>query len=492
MNPLSTRLTPVLVLVSSSMTAASCAESGFVLTRSERDGSGLGGMGGSIAPTGGGGAAELPESCEPHRSGPDVSTCMSTHFSTQTGATPHVAFSSAGALVVGGAFDSVLPGFEASDTRTGSGPGGLALLPDAGVSKGHHVWLEGPVVALEADPSNARLIVATSEVLSLRDDLQGVHFTHSHSATPLRLDVAPAGEIAVLYDDASISVLSPSGDLTGTFVVQNPATQIAEPLVNDLALSSDGQTVFVVGAHDDPSGGCAGRVPFLRAYDLSGTILAKAYDFDSVDDNCASSIGLRVTRGPEGKIYYAGENQGGNTVHLLDPRDLSSPAPLVSYDPFSQGYGKAIERYGFVARFEPADLAIELGQLILPRDEADEGGEFLIEEVRVGNAGTVAILARATCCSAERDQLQIAGQRVGAYGEAELSLLLLSSDFLRRLTWATPTMTSSAPVSASSLAWRGEVIAVASEWPAGTRAIEHRAHFPESDGAAHLWVLPSP
>jgi hypothetical protein len=137
-----------------------------------------------------------------------------------------------------------------------------------------------------------------------------------------------------------------------------------------------------------------------------------------------------------GKVFYAGEQEGGNSVHLRDPSDLTVQAALVSYDEFSSGAGKATDEYSFVARFDLTSGALETGQVILPRN-AGVGGTLFTSALAVDSGGRIFLGGAVSCCIESREQRRVSGELVGAYGEPEASLLVLSADLRERLAWTT-------------------------------------------------------
>jgi len=45
--------------------------------------------------------------------------------------------------------------------------------------------------------------------------------------------------------------------------------------------------------------------------------------------------------GGDGKLYFAGESAGGNSIYRYDPKYLSVAAPNVKFDPYNHAYNTA-------------------------------------------------------------------------------------------------------------------------------------------------------
>lgn len=373
-----------------------------------------------------------------------------------------VAFDSRSRVVVAAELGQRLSDVRIIEGESPDSLGALLRFANAGRDLELVAFLDANPTALQSDPARSRLIVAAgTKISALQESDFARAWVFDIGEQILRVDVSSSGHIAALSTTGGVWILDDEGVQLGHFALE------AESVVHDVALSPD-DLVYVVGARKDASGMCQGDVPFLRTYDLLGQMQARAYDYSAVGDNCASSSGRRVSLGGDGLVYYAGENQGGNTVHRLDPRDLSNPAPLVSFDPFTQGSGKAIERYGFIARFAPGTLDIQLGQLLLPRDSAGVGGEFLIDEILADASGQVILSAQSGCCSEARDQVRVADQALGPFVEPEASVLVLTSDFLARRTWFSTTLVSRETVRPAGLSWASGLVALVAEVPEGT------------------------
>lgn len=368
-----------------------------------------------------------------------------------------------------------------------AGPGAVVRLSGDGRRLLSTTHLGQSVSDLDAGDSG-NIAVAGDFGIAMLDPTAASVIWHEPLGPVSRVSVGASGRVAALDASGVIHVLEDNGGVASSFMV-------TDPVVSDLAMGPTGNEVFVVGANLDPSGECKGNVPFLRSYTLTGTLNWKAYDFSASLGNCASSQGVRVVVGKDGKLFYAGEQQGGNSAHLRNPQDASQKATLVSYDTYTAGFGMAILNYSFIARFEPRSGALEAGQVILPRD-GQIGGSLRVGGLDADVHGNVYVAGQSSCCISGRDGLSISGTQVGAFNLPELSALVIAPDFASRKLWTTWTQTSSSEMSATAIAVGGGRVALignqASQFghaivvdPLEPNSLGH------SDGFVSVWNAPS-
>jgi hypothetical protein len=271
------------------------------------------------------------------------------------------------------------------------------------------------------------VIATEAGVQALPPELDGV-LAEQALGSVSRL-AAAAAQLAALTSDGRVLWLDESLTPRGEVALGGRQGE-------DIAIDAEGR-VAVTGWQPAEAGGeCQGSLPFIEVYDATQSLLWSAYGFADAPGWCASSKGKRVLIA-QGQLYYAGEQEGGNSVHQRDPRDLGLQAPLVSYDTFSTSAGKAIDEYSFVARFELSTGALQAGQVIVPRDAAGVGGKLFTSALAVDASGRIFLGGKATCCIEERELRSVAEQQVGAFVGEEASLLILSADLKERLSWAT-------------------------------------------------------
>jgi hypothetical protein len=392
-------------------------------------------------------------------------------------------------ILVAGSFGA-LDGDVSAPLGDGTGHGLLEVAADLSSVRGASAF-PGGVRDIEVNRSDGSVVAvgdfgvvvleADARTLRYHDDLGGVAAT--------RVAVGQAGTVVALTASRQLFVSSAAG--------RTLALELTDALVEDVAVDDHVESIFVVGSKP---GDCPGTMPFLRSYSLDGVERWRAYDHSEAGTWCASSRGVRVIIGEDGWLYYAGENHGGNTVHIRDPRDVDTAAELVSYDAYTMGAGRAVNRYGFVARFDPATGDLDSGQVVLPRDQtADKpfgtGGEFLISALAADGDGRVYVGGSVTCCIDDREALTIGGVPVGPYAGREPTLLVLSRALDERLTWTTFTASGSTDGTVESLAVRDRRIAlvVQQQDPSGRLVTRSplRAE-PRGQSEGFIAVLPGP
>ncbi len=264
--------------------------------------------------------------------------------------------------------------------------------------------------------------------------------------------------------------------------------------IEDVALDRASGLRVITGAQLPPVGSaCGGTLPFIRAYDAQAKLVWSAYDTEDPLTWCASSTGKRLEI-KQNKLYYAGEQQGGNSVHLQDPRDPAVQAPLVSYDQFSTGAGKAIATYSFVARFDLATGTFETGQVVLPRDAAT-GGALSTSALAVDEAGRIYLGGQLSCCLERRGERTVAGAALGPYAGPEASLLVLSADLRERLTWTSFTGTqgpAAGDIGALAVASGIGVLGATTDASAPLLNVPPLPPTPPAPSGGYLVVFPAP
>lgn len=436
---------------------------------------------------GGQGGALTPVPCPAYRSGPELDPCTATYVSSAAPAAERASAVvpwSGEAVFVAGQYPAALTGDET--VLVSDGPGAvvrLALRP----TRITHVTRLGENVRDLAASADALIATGDFGVVSLGNEGTSLEWHRTLPSEGARVDTSIDGTVVVLTVSGTVHVFDRAGEPLGNFA-------LGDPEVNDVAIHAPSETVYVVGAR--PEGvACQGSMPFLRAYSFTGSSKWINYDLPSAPNYCASSRGLRVVLGADGLLYYAGVQRGGNSVHSRNPRDLSQPALLVSYDRYTSGTHPAILDYAFVARFDPITGFLDRGQILLPRDADDAGGTYLVTGIDADALGRVFLAGQTSCCIAGRSDLRLAGVAPGPYGAGDPSLSILSADFLERMTWTTWTGTNSGAVSFDGLGVRaGLVAAVATQQDTEGALLTHEAlgTEPVGDSSIFLTVFAAP
>jgi hypothetical protein len=145
--------------------------------------------------------------------------------------------------------------------------------------------------------------------------------------------------------------------------------------------------------------------------------------------------------GRDDRLYYAGESHGGNTTHAYQPRDLAQKASLRSYDAYTTPYDVGPATVLFVARFRPADGALEVGQMHLARvtgGKPASGQSMSPLAIAADERGNVIVGGAQRCCMLDQDRKTVAGTKIAsADPDADAFALVISADFGRRMLWTT-------------------------------------------------------
>jgi len=264
------------------------------------------------------------------------------------------------------------------------------------------------------------------------------------------------GVVAALVGKAVHVLDATTGMELGTFAASGNA-------INDIAVDGAQKTVFVTGYKQDDGGPCSQyKSTFIRAYGYDGTKKWADYDWTHTDvgssGDCADSQGLALGMGRDGKLYYAGKSDGGNTVHQKDPRDLAKNAPNVAFDAFNTPYGfKGAGALGYYARFDAATGLLEAGQFVLTRkaaageDPASKDANAAVPSaITADEQGNILVAGGAAYQIQDHDKKTINGVAVGAYAAYEAFALMVSPDLKKRLTWTV--FTKAGPADATAVA----------------------------------------
>lgn len=242
-----------------------------------------------------------------------------------------------------------------------------------------------------------------------------------------------------------------------------------------VVLDDENELLIAAGYNQRDGGGCTVlQVPFIRAYDYSGAVVWKNYDWSHADvaaaDECADSRGYHITLGGDGKLYYAGESHGGNSVHRRLPRDLGEFAPNVNPDSYQDGYNmNGAAPMGYIARFDPATGNIELGSTFVVRLPDTKGNALRPRAVAATASGHVAFVGASACCIEDATSRTVNGIPAmpdGTYAGGGF-LMILSPDFESRLSWTTFNGATGGNANGLAVAARGGAIAALFQQGAG-------------------------
>ena len=225
----------------------------------------------------------------------------------------------------------------------------------------------------------------------------------------------------------------------------------------DIAIDANTKSVFVTGMDnkklppDNSLPGAPVQVAYLYSlgYDLV-TFNWKNWGYSGLDLNGqeADTRGYRVSIGRDNKLYFLGENAGGNSIFRFDPR---SPIGVlgdgrrgmiekscdcwVSFDEFNIGYNAGAAHFAYYARVDPATGAVLKGQFAIPRLPNTRSNAFRVRAISADERGRVYIGGISAYALENRSGQRVAGQSIGEYGGTDVAMLVVSEDFKTRLIW---------------------------------------------------------
>ncbi len=250
-----------------------------------------------------------------------------------------------------------------------------------------------------------------------------------------RIAVGRDGKVVALLKK-NVTVFAENGREIGEF-------RVPGKYVEDVTIHSQSNSVLVTGYSQKNKGGCKQlQVAFIRSYDYAGNLNWTNYDWThpqayAGNRSCADSRGDLLTIGRDGKLYFAGESAGGNSIYRYDPKDLSVAAPNVKFDPYNHAYNTASNHITYYARFNPVTGDIETGQFLLSRLNNGKGNTIKPRSITADEQGNVYIGGSSAAKFAGRDRSQISGQ-TGAYADADNFVLAVPPNFNSRtfmVTW---------------------------------------------------------
>lgn len=401
-----------------------------------------------------GGGASLAD-CPAYVPGDALAVCTATYLGG-SGAdhVAAVAVAPDGAVVVGGAISGTDLGLTPVTLLAG-GDGAVVRLTATGRKAVSITRLGAGVTDLDIDPSSGAIAVSGDFGVAVLDATAGKLLWHADLGGA-GAHVAAAPNVVAALAGSTVHVFDGAGKPLGMFSTTGNA-------LNDIAVDAASQSVFVTGYKQDDGGPCSKyKSTFVRAFGFDGTKKWTSYDWTHSDvgssGDCADSQGLALGMGRDGKLYYAGKSDGGNTVHAKDPRDLSKQVANVAFDPFNTPYGfKGANAVGYYARFEPATGLWMAGQFVLTRiagpgqDPASAKANAAVPSaITADENGNVYVAGGSAYQILDHDKKTVGGLAVGPYAAYEAFALIASPDLSKRLTWTV--FTQAGPANATAIA----------------------------------------
>lgn len=300
--------------------------------------------------------------------------------------------------------------------------------------------LPSPVEDMEINHSNGKIAVAGAFGIAYLD-AAGKTVLWSKTIGPgggatdgpgRRVSVGSDGTVAALFNK-KVSAFDEAGNPVGQFSVEGTWS-------NDIAVYGRGKLMVITGFTQKDGGGCSQlQVAWIRAYDATGAIKWKAYDWTHAEafgreSSCADTRGYMLTMGRDDKLYFAGESAGGNTIFRYGAHALTDPGNLIGYDAYTQAYNISSNHITFFGRYDPATGALASGQLILPRLPTTKGNTIRVRGLAADEQGYVYVTGKTACCIENRDKLTVNGKPVGP---GDGYIFISNPDFKGRVAWTT-------------------------------------------------------
>jgi hypothetical protein len=244
-----------------------------------------------------------------------------------------------------------------------------------------------------------------------------------------RVAAASNGNIVALVNKM-VRVYDSNGNILSTFTV--PGSR-----VNDIAIDSNSQTIFVVGDNQKDGSTCSElRVAYLYAYSYSGQLKWKAYDFTKeqagATNSCADTALTRVYMGRDNRLYVAGWSAGGNSIFQKNPKDITKNTVLSASDQFNTPYNTASNNIGFYAKFDPVSGNSTKSQFILARLSTGKGNTINLRDIKIDNLGNIYIAGEAASKFVGRDNVKANNKNLGAYSGGDVFAIKVSPDMTQR------------------------------------------------------------
>lgn len=416
--------------------AAACGESAAE-SSGPSGGAGTGGVAGEgghagTTATGSGGAAP----CGTFQVGDAFEVCAATYL---TGAEEDTAggvdIAPDGSVVYGGSLHPEAFGLSPGTVLAG-GSAGVARLSADGRKALSVTRVGASVTDLQVAAGSGDIAVSGDFGVAVLDSAAASVKWAAAPGGASRVAITPGGTVAGLFGK-TLRVFDPAGGEVGSVeITTNQA-------VHDIAIDGASETVFATGFKQDDGAPCSQlQIPFVRAFGYDGSARWQAYDWNKAEvgaaDECADSRGYALAMGGDGKLYFAGESHGGNTVFRRQPQDLSAFAPNVKSDPYNDPYNlNGAAPIGFYARFDPATGVLEKGQFLCTRLDSGKGNAARPRAIAADQNGNVVVGGATACCIEHGADKTVNGEpAMPAYAGGGF-VLVVSPDFTERLQWTT-------------------------------------------------------
>lgn len=396
-------------------------------------GAGASASGGSDT-TGGTGAGGAAAPCGAFQTGDAFEVCTATYL---TGDGDDVVggadIAPDGTVVYGGAIHPGSFGLTPISLLAG-GTAGVARLSSDGRKALGVSLLGGSVTDVAVSAGSGDIAVSGDFGVAVLDPAASAVLWKASPGAASRVAIAPDGTVVGLFGK-TLHVFDAEGAELGTAAVTT------NQAVNDVAIDGASKTVVATGYKQDDGAPCTQlQIPFIRAFGYDGAPKWRAYDWNKAEaggvSDCADSRGYALAMGRDGKLYFAGESHGGNTVFRHLPQDISANAPTEKSDPYDDPYNlNGAAPIGFYARFDPATGAIEKGQFLCTRLSSGKGNAARPRAIAADEAGNIVVGGATACCIEGGPEKTVNGEPAMPSYAGGGFVLVVSADFKQRLQW---------------------------------------------------------
>lgn len=390
---------------------------------------------GSSSGSGGSSGHDVGAVCGAFQGGIEFLACAATYMTGASADTAGgVAVTSDGAVLYAGSIAEGDLGATVTTLLSG-GTAGIARLSADGRQALGVTRLGNSVTDIAVRRSNDHVAVSGSFGAAVLDaQAKTLLWSSADPGAATEIAIGEQGTVAALAGK-TVTVLDATGKTLTKFDVST------NQAVHDIAIDDTTKLIFATGYKQDDGAPCTQlQIPFIRAYGFDGMLKWKAYDWNKTEvgsvSECADSRGYALTVGPDGKLYYAGESHGGNTVHRRLPQDLSQFANNIKFDPYNDPYNlNGAAPIGYYARFNPSTGANEQGQFICTRLSSGKGNAARPRSIAVSDNGNVLVGGASACCIENGATQMVNGTLAMPTYAGGGFLLAVSSDFTKRLAW---------------------------------------------------------
>lgn len=406
----------------------------------------------------------------------------------------HVQISPDGEIVLGGVFPGIM-GFGPQNTTFGfGGDASVVKLSPDGRTILAWAHMGSLISALAVSPQDGSVAVGGDFGLVVLDaQMQGERFRFVANA-PERLSFGLAGELLHFAgNQATVYATDAGGEVLASFAVE-------EGEVEDMVLDSAYQRVIVTG-FEQVSADL--QQPFVSAHDFDGSEAWSLWSFDAEQASAhgSDSRGVALAIGRDGKLYFAGEAHGGETVFRQDPRDVTRPLEaLVAQDAYAQTSNlEGAAPMSFVSRHDLRSGVIERATFLLTRRESDgRGNAARPSALAVNEHGDVLLGGSAACCIEDGAKKTVMGQEAMPGYAGGAFFVLLDGDTFERRLWTAAHGGAEAQLKSVDI-WGGAAVVVHEHVTAqGESSLEgsmvlHESFFAQPQGGGsdiHITVFP--